>query len=167
MSTSSDHWYHHGPVWLVVSIPFTAVVFGVLMFVMAAKTPSDLVVDDYYKEGKGINQRLQLDRRAGELGVSVELANVSEAGLTLTSGADTRFIEMNLYHVASQEKDLTAGFSHTSNGIFLLEEGAPNPGPLLATKGVWYVELIDRENGWRLRQRVETPINAMTLEAGS
>ena len=40
-------WYHFPWVWGLILIPMSAVVFGVLMFVMAGIHRDDLVVDDY------------------------------------------------------------------------------------------------------------------------
>ena len=37
-------WYQHGWVWAVFSIPFAAVLFGVVMIVSAGYRPDDLVV---------------------------------------------------------------------------------------------------------------------------
>ena len=56
--TVDKSWYHFPWVWGLILIPMSAVVFGVLMFVMAGIHRDDLVVDDYYKDGMAINQRV-------------------------------------------------------------------------------------------------------------
>ena len=52
-----DRWYANPWVWFVLCVPFSAVLFGAVMIISANYQPDDLVVDDYYKEGKGINRR--------------------------------------------------------------------------------------------------------------
>ena len=53
---------------LLIAIPFAAVIFGIFMVTVALWFPDDLVVDDYYKDGMAINQNIDKQLLATELG---------------------------------------------------------------------------------------------------
>lgn len=73
MNTMRDerrNWKQEPLVWLLIAIPFSAVVMGVVMITLALQSYSGLVVDDYYKKGKQINRVLARDQLAYELGLA-------------------------------------------------------------------------------------------------
>lgn len=73
MNTMHDevkNWKQEPLVWLLIAIPFSAVIMGVVMITLAIQSYSGLVVDDYYKKGKQINRVLARDRFAHELGLA-------------------------------------------------------------------------------------------------
>lgn len=67
------HWKREPWVWLLIAIPASAVVMGVVMLTLAIQSYSGLVVDDYYQKGKQINRVIARDRLAYELGLSAAL----------------------------------------------------------------------------------------------
>jgi len=69
----SHSWKREPWVWMLIAIPLSAVVMGVVMIVVASHTWSGLVVDDYYQQGKQINRVLARDRLAWELGLAASL----------------------------------------------------------------------------------------------
>ncbi len=75
-------WYCYGWPWFLISIPFVSVALGAMMLYLALSANNSLVVDDYYKEGKGINLRIERDRTATLLGLSATLTS-SEEGLII------------------------------------------------------------------------------------
>lgn len=66
-------WRQEPLVWLLIAIPASAVVMGVVMLTLAIRSYSGLVVDDYYQQGKQINRVLERDRLAWELGLAAGL----------------------------------------------------------------------------------------------
>ncbi|MBT8435637.1 MAG: FixH family protein [Gammaproteobacteria bacterium] len=76
--TAPRNWKREPMVWLLIAIPFSAVVMGVVIITLAVQSFSGLVVDDYYKKGKEINRVLARDQLAYELGLA--------AGLSLEAG---------------------------------------------------------------------------------
>ncbi len=100
MSTMS--WKREPMVWMLIAIPLSAVIMGIVMITLAINSWSGLVVDDYYKKGKQINRVIARDRLAWELGL--------KAGLSLDGGrVEVRFdpsvtvipgeaIELSLVH---------------------------------------------------------------------
>ena len=67
------HWMREPLVWLLIAIPSSAVIMGVVMITLALQSWSGLVVDDYYRKGKQINRVLARDRLAYELGLAAGL----------------------------------------------------------------------------------------------
>ena len=57
-------WYREPWVWLMIALPASAVVGGIITIYLAVSTSDGLVVDDYYKRGKAINLDLRLVVRA-------------------------------------------------------------------------------------------------------
>ena len=67
------HWYQEPWAWFIVAIIVCTVSWGSFQVYVAFKNADEVVVDDYYKVGKAINQDLSRDRRAIEYGVSASL----------------------------------------------------------------------------------------------
>jgi hypothetical protein len=146
----------------------SAVVFGVLMFVMANIHRDDLVVDDYYKDGMAINQRLSMDSRARELNVQARLTELSESRLVFEiENASDSAIQLNLYHVASRQEDrqvvlvpeddpVDSSSAYSSDNLEIVS--------ILKTGGVWYLELAGVDDQWRLRKRIVTPLVELELK---
>lgn len=162
---TEQHWYQFPWVWVLILIPFTAVLFGIVMFVMADIHRDDMVVDDYYKDGMAINLQLSMDTRAGELEVSATLVSIYTTGVVIRiEHATDSAVQLDLYHVANRDKDYASillpgedatKFLYASDDIELVK--------LLTSKGVWFLELTGVDESWRLRRRIETPITALVL----
>jgi hypothetical protein len=161
-------WYHFPWVWGLILIPMSAVVFGVLMFVMAGMHRDDLVVDDYYKDGMAINQRLLMDSRARELNVHARLTELSEFRLVFEiENASDSAIRLNLYHVTSRQKDRQVVLVPDDDPVdssSAYSSDNPEIVSLLKTEGVWYIELTGVDDQWRLRRRIVTPLAELELK---
>ena len=66
-------WYRQFWPWALMAGPAIVVVAGFITLWLALRTPEALVVDDYYKEGRAIQQSLQRDTAARNLGLSGHL----------------------------------------------------------------------------------------------
>ena len=149
--------------WLLFSLPFSAVIFGVFMVFTTTFYPDDLVVDNYYKDGMAINQRLTMDELAGQMRVTATLISLSEDEIMLeVSNATDSAIEVNLYHVTDRSLDRSfalipeSGSSYRAKGQNL---------DVLSREGIWYIELLGLDDAWRLRKRVHTPITGLEISA--
>jgi uncharacterized protein len=85
MHATSSHagaspWYTHRWPWLLMLGPATVLAGGGYVAWLAAGHPDALVVDDYYKQGKAINQDLRRDRAATALGLSLRAEYDPRAG---------------------------------------------------------------------------------------
>jgi hypothetical protein len=92
-------WYTHRWPWLLMLGPVTVLVGGAYVSWLAAAHPDALVVDDYYKQGKAINQDLRRDRVAARLGLSLRARYDARAGVL--SG-----------HIAGQAAPFTLYLAH-------------------------------------------------------
>ena len=165
MNAHSPHprpWYREPLVWMVLAIPATAVLGGVVMLVLASVTWDGLVADDYYRRGMQINRSLARDAEAARLGlqaaVSFPAPGVVEARLTGMDGAAA----------ASGGDQPTLRFAHaTRAGIDAMVAMTPDAdgiwrGVLPALPpGKWYVELGNEQ--WRLAAPVRLPASAGAL----
>lgn len=154
-------WFTHGWLWFVMLLPFSAVVFGVVMVVSANYQRDDLVVDNYYKEGMGINLRLEQDNRAAIKGASVTLSAITQAGVVFDIVGAGDNVTISLFHVSDASLDLSVPLVNNGNNIYTA--ASATLATRLETPGIWYLQVTDKTHGWRLKDRIETPVNALVL----
>ena len=70
---TSRPWFKEPWPWLLAIMPLTAVVAGGFTVWFAIASNDGLVVDDYYKQGKAINQTKARDRQAQALGIRAQM----------------------------------------------------------------------------------------------
>ncbi len=90
-STPGD-WKREPLVWLLIVIPFSAVVMGVVIITLAIQSWSGLVVDDYYKKGKQINRVLARDKFAYELGLAASFKLATDGSTEVLFDPGVSFI---------------------------------------------------------------------------
>lgn len=98
----SKPWYRYPLVWMLVIIPFSSMVMGVVMLTNAIRSFDGLVEDDYYKKGKQINSRLERDDYASDHDMMAKLtlvdnlpvikAEIIASDMTLPASIKVRFI---------------------------------------------------------------------------
>ncbi len=149
--------------WVLFSVPFAAVLFGIVMISTALYFPDDVVIDEYYKDGMAINQRLHKDELARTMGVVAELVSADDELVVRLTGVTDSAIRLNLFHITSADQD---------RHFFLLPE--ETAGVYKASlqdwqgfgeAGVWYIEFLGQDDKWRVRGRIETPTNYFRLDA--
>ncbi len=146
-------WYREPYVWLVVCIPLSAVVVGMVMLWLSIASYDGLVADDYYKRGLEINRVLDRDRTASRLGLVADLHADPGATRVLLTARDAGFV---------MPPSLTLELSYaTRAGLdrrVVLAQRAPGEfeGPALPlAKGRWYVEVSAAD--WRLTGALASP----------
>jgi hypothetical protein len=72
-ATGAAPWYTHRWPWLLMLGPATVLAGGAVATWLALGHPDAMVVDDYYKQGKAINQDLRRDRVASAMGLALHL----------------------------------------------------------------------------------------------
>ncbi|MGL4994855.1 MAG: FixH family protein [Deefgea sp.] len=157
MSTQHDQkpWYKHPHVWLLITFPVLAILGGMHMLYLAATSTDSLVSDNYYKEGNNINQRLQLEKTALELGITgqVILGDNQQSIRILLNRKDLGPIKLKLVHPTldglDQEVTLTSNAGPMYTGTL---KQALQPGN-------WHVELSDEKKTWSLRKPWATQRN--------
>ncbi len=149
-------WFQHPMVWMVIFFPSLAVVGGIITIIIAIKTDDGLVVDDYYKQGLAINQIIQHDKNAKQLGLSAFVDTNAETGQVQVSLSATRQLELDaeitfhLIHRTRSGQDQITVLSRLGNSSEY--RGYLKP-PII--EGRWTIQ-ITSENGWRLKQDFTT-----------
>ena len=148
----TEPWYKQFWPWFLISLPLSVVIASIVTINLAIQTNDGLVSDDYYKEGLAINQSLQRDRTAAELGVSAQLT-IEESGdmvrLTLNKGSLAAYPEQLTLHLqhathAGHDQILTLVRAPGDQYLGYLEQ------PI--REGVWHISLATEE--WRLGTRI-------------
>jgi hypothetical protein len=142
-----------------MSGPVIVVIAGFFTLYLAISGADGLVVDDYYKEGKAINQALHRDDIARQAGLQarvtfdqtidrVEVAVRAASGKALPDS-----LRLTLVHATR------GGFDHIvplvgNNGAYV------GTAPPLRV-GKWNVLLEDPEKQWRLQQEINVGTEAL------
>lgn len=106
-------WYHYRWPWVLMLVPFAAVLFGIFMITTALIYPDDVVVDTYYKDGQGINQLRDLDEAAVALNIkaTLNLGDGREQSHIQLSGSEEPYLQLALFHVTDSKQDLSLRFN--------------------------------------------------------
>ena len=138
-------------VWLVISIPATAVVVGLSMLGYSIASYDGLVADDYYKQGKTINRRLERQARAAELDLNANLDFQPQDSriMAVLSGNPTLTypdnIRLSFHHSTRASLDVQGDLARISDNSYMSELQ-----PL--EKGKWYVVLETDE--WKISRSI-------------
>ena len=129
----SRNWKQEPLVWLLIAIPASAIVMGLVMLTLAIQSYSGLVVDDYYKKGKQINRVLARDRTAWELGLSAELSLAGDGEVELRFPAEAGLvpgerIELSLVHATRPGLDQRLYLERIEGRLLTAKLALPGPG---------------------------------------
>ena len=159
IAVSPTPWYREPWPWLLMSGPAVVVVAGFVTLYLAVAGQDGLVVDDYYRQGKAINQALHRDDVARQAGVSafVTFDQVNDRVEVIVKRADgsalTEPLTLTLVHATR------AGFD---NSIALAPSGSGYAGKLPALRvGKWNVLLEDQQKQWRLQREMNVGTNSL------
>ena len=147
--TTAAPWYKHRWPWLLMLGPFVVVLAGLATAWIAYSNSDALVVDDYYKQGKAINQDLRRDRVAAGMKLDADLRyEPSEGklnGLLKSHGRPLpgNKIVISLVHSTQPQKDLKLNAQTDEQGQFSL------PLPML-DMARWQVVIEGEQRDWRL-----------------
>ncbi len=157
-------WYREPMVWLVIMIPFSAVIMGGILLTLAVWSDDGLVTDDYYKKGLQINRTLERDALAasyeiaGEimLGAPGEVVEVSLAGNAQFQAPE--IVHLRLFHATRSGLDRDLQLRRVAAGRYVAS------GPRLEP-GAWHVQLD--ADGWRLKARLSASDVPQRVTLGS
>jgi len=141
-------WYKHRWPWLLMLGPAVVVVAGIYTTYLAVTQQDALVVDDYYKQGKAINQDLSRDRKAAAMALDASLrydpANGKLVGTINTHKQPfAGKLYVSLVHSTQPLKDLKLETVADQQGKFAIAV------PLLDIAR-WNVVLEGEQRDWRL-----------------
>jgi len=149
-ATAASPWYKHLWPWILIGIMACSVTLTLSMVTIAVNNPDNLVNDNYYEAGKGINRSLDRELLAQglKLHAKVHLDEVTgEVDLRLTGDSRPSSLELNLISPTQPDKDrkVTLSRSDSEPGRYIGQ---------LADKieGRRFVELlgVEGDKTWRL-----------------
>ena len=157
-------WYTHRWPWLLMLGPFLVLVAGAITAYLAITREDAMVVDDYYKKGKAINQDLRRDHVAASMHLAFAARHDPATGTltgVLTSAGEpvTAPFRIRLAHSTQPHKDMVL-------------EALPGPGgrfsaalPMLE-QARWRVVVEGPHASWRLAGTWQWPAErALELRA--
>jgi hypothetical protein len=149
-ATASSPWYKHLWPWIIIGILACSVTLTLSMVTIAVNNPDNLVNDNYYEAGKGINRSLDRELLAQtlKLRATVHLDDLTgETDVRLTGDSQPQTLELNLISPTQPEKDrkieLTQSASDSSRYVGQLND---------KVQGRRFIELLGVEKGqtWRM-----------------
>ena len=150
VATAQSPWYKHIWPWIIIGILTCSVTLSLTMVTIAVNNPDNLVNDNYYEAGKGINRSLDRELLAQtlQLKASVRLDELAgEADLRLSGDGRPQSLELNLISPTQPQKDRR----------IMLTQSSTEPGRYIGqltdkVEGRRFVELLGIEGGqtWRV-----------------
>lgn len=160
-TTVTPWWKQRWP-WLLMAGPAIVIVAGTYTGYLAFTRQDALVVGDYYKQGKAINQDLRRDRVASALGLSLSLGYDATQGLLagqLHGNSNTRQLFVRLSHATLPDKDIQLVVQPDAFGRFQINL------PMLE-RSRWVVLVEGDKRDWRLAGAWSWPAQrSITLRA--
>ena len=149
-------WYREPWVWLMIALPASAVIGGMITIYLAIVSSDGLVEDDYYKRGKTINLELARDQVAAHqelqaiVGINSQTRKVT-VRLESRDHVHPQRVRLLLLHPTRAGKDQRIQLEHDGKGIYI---GTVRP----VEPANWHVQL--ETDDWRLSGRVQLPRQA-------
>jgi len=156
-------WYRQPWFWFLTIFPLAAIIWCLVMIVVASNMKDTMVTDDYSKEGRGINLEIARDKLAYEMGMVGEV-NFDNRQVTLKLNTDNGpaqfpYVVLNLFHPTLAGRDRTIQFSNEGGGYY---SGTMNQD----IEGRWYYDLRGPDNKWRLKGEAKLPAeDGLTIQA--
>jgi hypothetical protein len=158
-------WYRHPEPWLLLIAPLIAVVGGIFTLWLAVTTNNSMVVDDYYREGRAINQTFARDAEATRLGLVAQwevdvrrnLAQVRLASTAANFEPPDQLV-VRLIHATESDLDHRVLLSRVAPDRW----EAPFAAPIRAR---WTLQVEDPARSWRLIASLSDPAAPLALVA--
>ncbi|PSJ81339.1 FixH family protein [Neisseria iguanae] len=165
---NAQPWYQNFWPWFLMVGPIFVVIASVSMFFVAKQNMTDLVSDDYYKDGKHIEIELHRDEEAVKRHIQAQVLispDMDKAKVFVSGDFDTKQpVNLQLLHPAKKAEDQTITLKavDTNGSIGRMEYDAVFK-PLPATNH-WYVRVADVAGIWRVEDKwITSQGNAINL----
>lgn len=146
-------WYREPWVWLMIALPASAVIAGMITLYLAIVSSDGLVEDDYYQRGKTINLQLARDQFAAqqELQAILGINSLNRQVMVRLESRDHVYPErlgLLLLHPTRAGKDQRIELEPDGKGVYT---GTARP----VEPANWHVQLETAD--WRLSGRMQLP----------
>ncbi len=152
MQTDIKPWYKQLWPWILIAIPVATFLKAIHTVIVMNKHQPDMVIDDYYSEGKAINFQLGKYREAA-------LRNLDARMLVAGNKAIIRFtqnthlgdsIHLDFYHPTIAAHDFALDAERSGELMYV----ATLPSTPV---GKWQLIVSDNSNEWKLRATFTLP----------
>jgi len=162
MSTKQNNsvWYKEPWPWFFFGLLGVSVVFSLIFVSRSLSGADDVVVGDYYKEGLGINDRLQQYRNAENLGVQVVLdfQQINETTTVIHATATAEGVELPAYLQLKLMHPVEANYDID---VVLTRRGEAYMGEIDRTfENRWYIRITGPQQQWMLRSDINLSYGA-------
>lgn len=146
-------WYKQFWPWFIICIPLSSMIVAVFQIYFALNSPRDLVKDNYYKEGLGINQELGRKQLAADLNIkaNVRIDNVTGEILLVTENVKAETLSLQFFHVATASKDFKVTLQKIADNEY---RGSLNK----SISGNWNLS-IESAAGWQMSGRLDLTLS--------
>lgn len=157
----TQKWYKQFWPWFLMALPASSICVGGMILYFAITTENSMVSDDYYKEGKAINQSISKKRMAKQLnlvaGVQVDSESVT-VKFKQALPRESTALKLDFFHATLEDKDFFVMLTRNAEGVYR--------GSLPASvDGKWRLTLTPFDESWKIRQTVSFPVaNEVILE---
>jgi uncharacterized protein len=160
---SAAPWYRDKWPWLLMAGPACSIVGGIVMLTLAIASNDGLVTDDYYREGRAINQTLTRERVAADADLRAHVLFAGDYGRVRVTFVDPRpspsAVRLHLLHPTRAGLDRVALLQPSSAGVFEADIERP-------VAGRWRVLLEDEARTWRMSAQMSVPRDGVVMLAG-
>lgn len=155
---ASRPWYRQPWFWFLVLFPAMSITYCIIAITISLNTQSSMVVDDYSKEGLGINQSLARDALAVDLGLE---ASILQSGRNLEVTLDSHeaaavapdYLVLQLFHPTLGEQDRVIQLRSVGPGQYR--------GQIAGNiEGRWYLDLSGPSTDWRIKGEGRFPVES-------
>lgn len=147
-------WYREPWAWFIFFFPALAVTGGIATYIIFNNNAPSMVSDDYYKDGKKINQDLSKYNEARNRNITFDL--VLEDGIAIFNliSGDTpknQAVKISFFHVTLEKYDLEQLATASADGKYRI------PLPKDMIDGKWRVRIESFDSVWRVQEYVTFP----------
>ena len=146
-------WYRQPWPWIIISLPATSVVVGMTLLYFAITSADGLVVDDYYRQGRAIDQTMARSLLAGDLGLVADLSvRTDRVSVNLSAHNSADLPEALIFTIIHPTR---AGMDQA---VRLAGNSGVYSGPIDPINiGRWRIQIEDESRSWRLNGAVNLP----------
>jgi hypothetical protein len=152
-------WYKQFWPWFLIALPLSVVVGTLYTVAIFSQNSVNLVAEDYYKKGKGINIDLSKITVARDLGLNAAVSSQdNEILIRFVKGSLVHFpaITATFTHRTLPDRDFQQLVTADASGNYRLNLGHEVQGP-------WFVELQPHDEAWLVQGRVTFPSTTETI----
>ncbi len=160
-TNTSSPWYKEPWPWVLIAIILIPMLVAVVRISIYKEYKVEMVVDDYYKKGKSINQEFAREKLASSYNISA-LVNFTDHNIVL---------DVNHNNQAPKLASLIISFYHSTQGIkdFNLMATARADGKFSAElpnknlDGKWQLTIEPHDKKWKIQKNIQLPARTQII----